>query len=193
MAVAARQDRWISISGISSVGSLIFYLAYTMSSPRPWVALGYELTPDYHERTRDLMGVQNFIGNALPTWCRRTSWPLCTCPCSNDDVVLGASTARDRYRYCGNCAGRHAGDISYARTVYVDQRVYVWKRRQTQFRQQSAGAVIWENLKASSARDSRRRCRLRPFLKLCLATFLVFNGFHTDCGVPVLRHHLLRI
>ena len=27
----------------------------------PWVALGYELTPDYHERTR-LMGVQNFMG-----------------------------------------------------------------------------------------------------------------------------------
>ncbi len=42
-------------------GSLIFYLAYTVYAT-PWVALGYELTPDYHERTR-LMGVQNFIGN----------------------------------------------------------------------------------------------------------------------------------
>ncbi|HEY5654233.1 MAG TPA: MFS transporter, partial [Woeseiaceae bacterium] len=41
-------------------GSLIFYLAYTMFAT-PWVALGYELTPDYHERTR-LMGTQNFIG-----------------------------------------------------------------------------------------------------------------------------------
>ena len=27
----------------------------------PWVALGYELTPDYHERTR-LMAVQNAMG-----------------------------------------------------------------------------------------------------------------------------------
>src|SRR5210317_2527021 len=42
-------------------GSLIFFLAYTVYAT-PWVALGYELTPDYHERTR-LMGVQNFIGN----------------------------------------------------------------------------------------------------------------------------------
>ena len=42
------------------VGSLFFYLAYTVFAT-PWVALGYELTPDYHERTR-LMGVQNFIG-----------------------------------------------------------------------------------------------------------------------------------
>ena len=41
-------------------GSLIFYLAYTVFAT-PWVALGYELTPDYNERTR-LMGTQNFIG-----------------------------------------------------------------------------------------------------------------------------------
>ncbi|MCY4144338.1 MAG: MFS transporter [Gammaproteobacteria bacterium] len=40
--------------------SLFFYLAYTVFAT-PWVALGYELTPDYHERTR-LMGVQNIIG-----------------------------------------------------------------------------------------------------------------------------------
>ena len=40
-------------------GSTIFYLGYTIFAT-PWVALGYELTPDYHERTR-LMGVQNFI------------------------------------------------------------------------------------------------------------------------------------
>ena len=47
-------------------GSLLFYLAYTIFAT-PWVALGYELTPDYHERTR-LMGVQSFIGQPL-TWC----------------------------------------------------------------------------------------------------------------------------
>ncbi len=41
-------------------GSLLFYAAYTCYAT-PWVALGYELTPDYHERTR-LMGVQNFVG-----------------------------------------------------------------------------------------------------------------------------------
>ena len=42
------------------IGSFLFYLAYTIFVT-PWVALGYELTPDYHERTR-LMGVQNFMG-----------------------------------------------------------------------------------------------------------------------------------
>jgi GPH family glycoside/pentoside/hexuronide:cation symporter len=42
------------------IGSIVFYVGYTIFAT-PWVALGYELTPDYHERTR-LMGVQNFIG-----------------------------------------------------------------------------------------------------------------------------------
>ena len=40
--------------------SLFFFLAYTVFAT-PFIALGYELTPDYHERVR-LMGVQNFIG-----------------------------------------------------------------------------------------------------------------------------------
>ena len=42
------------------IGSIIFFASYTMFAT-PWVALGYELTPDYNERTR-LMGTQNFIG-----------------------------------------------------------------------------------------------------------------------------------
>ena len=41
--------------------SLLYYLAYTVYAT-PFVALGYELTPDYHERTR-LMGTMNFIGS----------------------------------------------------------------------------------------------------------------------------------
>lgn len=42
------------------LGSIVFYLFYTMFAT-PWVALGYEMTNDYHERTR-LMGVMNFMG-----------------------------------------------------------------------------------------------------------------------------------
>ena len=42
------------------IGANLFYLAYTVYAT-PWVALGYEMTPDYNERTR-LMGVSNFMG-----------------------------------------------------------------------------------------------------------------------------------
>lgn len=41
-------------------GSIVFYLCYTVFAT-PWVALGYELTADYHERTK-LMAVMNFMG-----------------------------------------------------------------------------------------------------------------------------------
>lgn len=41
----------------------VFFLAYTVFAT-PWVALGYELTPDYNERTK-LMGVQNFLGQGV--------------------------------------------------------------------------------------------------------------------------------
>ena len=61
------------------IGSIIFYLAYTVFAT-PWVALGYELTPDYHERTR-LMGVQNFMGQLaymLSPWFLG-SWPWNRC------------------------------------------------------------------------------------------------------------------
>jgi GPH family glycoside/pentoside/hexuronide:cation symporter len=50
----------ISIFGFFSPVRSFFYLAYTIFAT-PWVALGYELTPDYHERTR-LMAVQSSIG-----------------------------------------------------------------------------------------------------------------------------------
>jgi glycoside/pentoside/hexuronide:cation symporter, GPH family len=40
--------------------SIVFYTFYTVFAA-PWVALGYEMTPDYHERTR-LMAVMNFMG-----------------------------------------------------------------------------------------------------------------------------------
>ncbi|MEO0558520.1 MAG: MFS transporter, partial [Bacteroidota bacterium] len=41
------------------IGSILFYLAATVFAT-PWVALGFELTPDYDERTR-LMGISNFF------------------------------------------------------------------------------------------------------------------------------------
>jgi MFS family permease len=70
------------------VGSLIFYLAYTIYAT-PWVAMGYELTPDFHERTR-LMGVQNFIGQLAymiaPWFLVIMQWEVLF-----DDMVEGAA------------------------------------------------------------------------------------------------------
>ena len=141
-------------------GSLIFFLAYTVYAT-PWVALGYELTPDYHERTR-LMGVQNFFGNIaymispyflmimyLDVW---------------GDVVTGAGylamiiavvvialgilpaiILRERFKDVGGEDGDGKGGV---------------------------GHIIMDFL-----RGFGKTLSFKPFLKLCVATFLVFNGF----------------
>ncbi|HJN27332.1 MAG TPA: MFS transporter [Candidatus Latescibacteria bacterium] len=69
------------------VGSILFYLAYTVFAT-PWVALGFELTPDYHERTR-LMGTQNFIGQLAYVVTPWFLW-LMQYPVLFDDLVDGA-------------------------------------------------------------------------------------------------------
>ncbi len=67
--------------------SIAFYTFYTVFAA-PWVALGYELTPDYHERTR-LMASMNFMGQFA--WI---SLPWSYALMSNDrlftDTVQGA-------------------------------------------------------------------------------------------------------
>jgi len=147
-------------------GSILFYLAYTIFAT-PWVALGYELTPDYHERTR-LMGVQNFIGQlayVIAPWfllIMQSEWLF-------DDMVDGAAGLaimiavvvmaigvlpaiflRERFKDVALAEARAAGKPPYA----------------------GLASTI-----ASFFRGFGVTLRSKPFLKLCVATFLVFNGF----------------
>ena len=147
------------------VGSVLFYVAYTVFAA-PWVALGYELTPDYHERTR-LMGVQNFIGQVaylLSPWflwvMTRTAW--------FDTPVEGA-------RWLAVGIGVAAIGIGVIPAIFLRERV-----RPGDAAAVAAGeprsAMLRRNV-AAFARGCATTLRSRPFLRLCTATFLVFNGF----------------
>ncbi|MBU4251928.1 MAG: MFS transporter, partial [Candidatus Omnitrophica bacterium] len=49
---------------------VLFFIGFTCFSI-PWIALGYEMTPDYHERTR-LQGASNLAGQLpwlIAPWC----------------------------------------------------------------------------------------------------------------------------
>ncbi len=147
------------------VGSIIFYLAYTMFAT-PWVALGYELTPDYHERTR-LMGVQNFIGQLAYVVSPWFLWIMTNRDWFPDQVegarwlaviigvvviglgVLPALLLRERFRDTPEVAA--AAEAVPARTLR-------------------------ENL-VDFGRGLKITLSSGPFLKLGAATFLVFNGF----------------
>lgn len=143
------------------VGSLLFYLAYTVFAT-PWVALGYELTPDYHERTR-LMGVQNFIGQLAYVIA---PWFLLIMQSERwfDGMVDGA-------------AGLSIIIAAVVIIVGILPAIFLRER----FSGNSADEPARKHTFFDSMRDFFKgfltTLKFKPFLKLCAATFLVFNGF----------------
>jgi GPH family glycoside/pentoside/hexuronide:cation symporter len=147
-------------------GSIIFYLAYTVYAT-PWVALGYELTPDYHERTR-LMGVQNFIGQLAYVVAPWFLWIMQNLAWW-DDMRQGA-------------AGLAVGIALFTAAVGILPALFLRERFKeiasagTVPEVDVAGSALLRNMK-EFFRAFLLTIRFAPFLKLCVATFLVFNGF----------------
>ncbi|MDH3588426.1 MAG: MFS transporter [Gammaproteobacteria bacterium] len=141
--------------------SVFFFLAYTVYAT-PWVALGYELTPDYHERTR-LMGVQNFIGQ--PVWMIAGYYVYFT---QNwfDNMKDGAAAL-------AIIMGVVVIAIGILPAIFLRERFreIAVAEAATQVKQ-----GIWHAV-AGFLRGFATTVKFAPFLKLCLATFLIFNGF----------------
>ncbi|MDJ0832113.1 MAG: MFS transporter [Gammaproteobacteria bacterium] len=148
------------------IGSFIFYLGYTIFAT-PWVALGYELTPDYHERTR-LMGVQNFMGQ----WAYIVApWFLLIMQAEYfDDMVEGASYLAIGIAVFTICIG-------IMPAIYLRER---FSHPVTEDDGREPKESMWEIVKRNMIQFFEgflTTIKVAPFLKLCAATFLVFNGF----------------
>jgi GPH family glycoside/pentoside/hexuronide:cation symporter len=150
-------------------GSLIFYLAYTMFAT-PWVALGYELTPDYHERTR-LMGVQNFIGQ-LAYIIGPYFLAIMNSKMLFDNMVDGAAGL-------AIVIAISVALIGVLPAIFLRER-FVAKAAeealQTGNPPESSGSVMMRAIREFFS-GFVTSLKFKPFLKLCAATFLVFNGF----------------
>lgn len=142
-------------------GSLLFYVAYTIFAT-PWVALGYELTADYHERTR-LMGVQNFIGQlayVIAPWflliMQSKLW--------FDNMVDGAAGL-------AMIIGLVVMVVGVLPAIFLRER----------FSGEQSGQAARKHTFFESVSDFiagfKVTIKFKPFLLLCTATFLVFNGF----------------
>ncbi len=150
-------------------GSLIFYLGYTVYAT-PWVALGYELTPDYHERTR-LMGVQNFIGNIaymispyfLAIMFSERLFTNVQDGASSLAVMIGVVVIL----------------VGIMPAIFLRERFKEVAAAEADEHQQETGgsgsAIL--HLITDFLRGFALTLKFKPFLKLCAATFLVFNGF----------------
>jgi glycoside/pentoside/hexuronide:cation symporter, GPH family len=143
--------------------SIAFYTFYTVFAA-PWVALGYEMTPDYHERTR-LMAVMNFMGQFA--WI---SLPWSYAIMSNErlfsDTVQGA-------RVLAVVFGVVVAVCGVMPAIFCRERSEPQAARETE--------------KAGGLKGVRRNVRdflqgffitlrRKEFLKLCGGTFFLFNG-----------------
>ena len=151
------------------IGSFFFYLAYTVFAT-PWVALGYELTPDYHERTR-LMGVQNFIGQTAYVIA---PWFLLFMQNERffDDMADGAAGLAIIIAVVATCIGILPATFLRERM----KTVAAAEAHEKKGAPDGLGSIVLRNL-ADFFRGFMITLKFKPFLMLCLATFLVFNGF----------------
>ena len=143
-------------------GSMVFFLAYTVFAT-PWVALGYELTPDYHERTR-VMGVQNFMSQLAYLIAPWFLWFM-----QLDyfgDIVEGAAKLAILVALVTVTAG--ILPALFLRERFADVATAPVAARPAK----SLAAAVREFGQGFVATMA-----CKPFLKLCAATFLVFNGF----------------
>jgi GPH family glycoside/pentoside/hexuronide:cation symporter len=149
------------------IGANFFYLAYTVYAT-PWVALGYEMTPDYNERTR-LMGVSNFMGQFA--W---VAVPWFYAFMENDrffpDSVTGA-------RWLAVYVGLFVAVFGLVPALLCRERMQAIAESEDRA---AEGGSMLRGLGANLAgffQGFLATMRFGPFLLLCGATFLVFNGF----------------
>lgn len=147
--------------------AFVFYLGLTIFAT-PYVAMGYEMSGDFHERTR-LMAVAQWIGQwawVIVPWF----WVIIYDPEIFPDAVAGA---RSLAVWVGlGCMFMAMAPALLCKTQPVDPDT-LEELSAKNLRKNTASLVV-------GVGDT---LRCRPFRQICLATFLVFNAFNTVAGL----------
>jgi GPH family glycoside/pentoside/hexuronide:cation symporter len=146
--------------------SIVFYLGLTVFAT-PYVAMGYEMSSDYHERTR-LMAVAQWIGQwawVIVPWF----WVIIYDPAIFASADAGA---RELSIWVGLfCLVLTMTPALFCKTQPV---------REEDLNELSRDKLA-ENLR-SLIDGFKAAFQCVPFRKLCIATFFVFNAFNTVAG-----------
>jgi len=145
------------------VGSIIFYMFYTVFAT-PWVALGYELTSDYHERTR-LMAVMNFMGQFA--WI---SLPWFYAIMENDRLF---SNSVEGARTLAIIIGVFVAVVGIMPAIFLREKFIAHDDGDDE------KIPLMEGLKNNVAlffKGLVTTLKQKEFLKLCAGTFFLFNG-----------------
>ena len=143
------------------IASIAFFLSYAVFSI-PFIALGYEMTPDYHERTR-LQAIANWLGQIA--WIT-VPWFLA--------IMNNKAWFNDQVE------GARALGIAVGVFIIVGGIVPAIFNREL-----NVSATLVQTGKIRNSFEHIINFfklfvitfKCRPFIKLCAATFLVFNGF----------------
>lgn len=144
--------------------SIVFYLGLTIFSV-PYVAMGYEMTTDFHERTR-IMAVAQWIGQwawVIAPWF----WVILYDPDWFESPEAGS---RNLAIWIGIiCMALAMVPAIFVRSVSTkeDDSLVELNRKN-----------LKNNLK-NIFRDFKEAFSNKPFVKLCISTFLIFNAFNT--------------
>ncbi len=138
---------------------ILFFIGFTCYSI-PWIALGYEMTPDYHERTR-LQGASNFV--AQFAWLL-APWFFAFMSNKNffTDLVHGA-------RFLAFMIGALIVVGGILPAIFNKEHFGNLPKPK---REKGLGNVMKDFFKGVGITFTNF-----PFVKLCAATFLIFNGF----------------
>lgn len=145
---------------------LLFSLAFTIGNTMyatPFVGLGYEITSDYNERTR-LMAVSQFMGQIawmIVPWF----WVLIADPDVFPTQAEGVQTLS--LLVAAGCIVLGLLPGLFCKGIDSDN---IENRAEISFR------TLWANL-VGVVRSIIQTFKNTAFVRLCSATFLVFNGF----------------
>ena len=144
--------------------SLVFYFGYTIFAT-PLIGLGYEMTPDYNERTR-LMGSSQLMGQIawmIAPWF----WYIIYLPSFAESAPEGA-------RILSIWVGAFCMILGIMPALFCKEKLQPNLKGQTKLSMKEFAANMKEFVKGIKQTISNK-----PFIKLCGATFLIFNGFQT--------------
>jgi glycoside/pentoside/hexuronide:cation symporter, GPH family len=142
-----------------TVMQILFFLGFTCFSI-PWIALGYEMTGDYHERTR-LQGASNFVAQfawVIAPWF----FKIMDNKHMFTDIVQGG-------RYLALWIGAFILVGGMLPAIFIKEKFGNIPKPE---REKGGWNVTKDFFKGFAVTFKNR-----PFVKLCAATFLIFNGF----------------
>lgn len=146
------------------IWSLLFYLGLTVFSV-PYVAMGYEMSPDFHERT-NIMAVAQWIGQwawIIAPWF----WVVMYDP----DWFESADVAT---RELAIWVGIGCMLAAMVPAIFLKEKSTLHRHDYEELSLRTAGSAL-----VNIFTGFKEAFQSVPFRRLCVATFFIFNAFNT--------------